>query len=192
MAIAMASGCGQTDGAPVPPASHAHRMAGMDADASPAPIVKTPVSAQSAHGRADTVFVSPEGAVRTLTSALALVARGGHVIVRAGVYHEPTIVVSQPVEIAGEGYPTLDGDGAHQIMTVTADDVTVRGIRFAHVGTSFVEDRAALKVISASGCAILDDRFDDAFFAIYLAHASSCRVERNVIHGNAATESTSG
>jgi nitrous oxidase accessory protein len=139
-----------------------------------------------------TVTVSTTGAVRSVTDALRLVADGGRVIVMAGVYREPTIEVRRPVEIVGEGYPTLDGDGARQIMTVRADDVTVRGLRFANVGMSFVEDRAAIKLISVRGCAILDDRIEGAFFGIYLAEVSDCRVERNVISGRNSSESMSG
>jgi nitrous oxidase accessory protein len=167
-------------------------MAAIAVIVSLATFVPAVARTQSRSSTPDTVVVSPAGPVRTVTAALALVAIGGHVIVRPGVYREPTIIVSRPVEIVGDRYPTLDGQGARQIMIVTADDVTVRGLRFAHVGTSFVEDRAAIRFVSARACAVLDNRFDDAFFAIYLAQSTDCRIERNVIHGNAATESTSG
>jgi len=141
--------------------------------------------------RRDAVTVSPEGDIRTIAAALSLVRSGGRVVVKPGVYREPTIAVTQPVEIVGEGYPTLDGEGARQIMTVTADDVTVRGLRFTHVGVSFVQDRAALKVVSVRKCAILDNRFEDTFFGIYLAKSSDCLIRGNALRAFGTSESRS-
>lgn len=149
--------------------------------------------AVSARGAAtqQMVVVSTDGPVRTIASALRLVAPGGRVVVKPGRYREPTIIVDRPVDIEGEGLPVIDGEGARQIMSISADDVTVRGLHFMHVGTSYVEDRAAIKVTGASRCVIADNRFDDTYFGIYLAQASDCRVERNelraITHGEAGS-----
>ncbi|HEY9515700.1 MAG TPA: NosD domain-containing protein, partial [Gemmatimonadaceae bacterium] len=139
-----------------------------------------------------TVVVSPAGPVTTISAALRLVTPGGRITVTPGTYREPTIIVDRAVEIVGEGQPLLDGEGKHQIMSISADDVTVRGLRFAHVGTSFVEDRAAIRVAGASRCVITDNQVDDAFFGIYLAEATDCRIERNVLRAAALGEASSG
>ncbi|HEU4585115.1 MAG TPA: nitrous oxide reductase family maturation protein NosD [Gemmatimonadaceae bacterium] len=139
-----------------------------------------------------TVTVSPTGPVRTITEAVRRASAGDRIIVRAGTYREPTIIVDRPVEIEGVGRPVLDGEGERQIMTITADDVTVRGLRFVNTGASYVEDRAALRVAGARRCTIADNRFDDAFFGIYLAEASDCVVERNELHASASGEAGSG
>jgi nitrous oxidase accessory protein len=114
------------------------------------------------------------------------------VVVRAGVYREPTIVVDQPVTIVGEPGAVLESDGGRQIMTVQADDVTIRGLAFQHVTTSYVEDRAAIKVQDATNCTIEDNRIDDAFFGISLARVDRCRVAGNRLHASNARESASG
>jgi nitrous oxidase accessory protein len=145
----------------------------------------------TAQGMTD-VLVSPSGAVRTIASALRLVRTGGRVVVTAGTYREQEIVVDRAVEIVGRGQPLIQGDGAHTIITVTADDVTVRGIRLAHVATSYVEDHAALRVQNVRNCAILDNRVEDAFFGIYLANVTGCRIERNDLRASHATETSSG
>src|SRR4051794_752900 len=77
--------------------------------------------------RLDEVTVSPTGAVRTITAALARVRSGGRIIVNAGTYREPTLEITQPVELVGVDTPVLAGDGTHGILLVKADDVTVRG-----------------------------------------------------------------
>src|SRR2546430_137312 len=66
-----------------------------------------------------------------------------------------------------ELHSTPDGDTARARMVAPADDVTVRGVRFAHVGTAFTEDRAALRVKDERNCTIVDDRLDDTFFGIF-------------------------
>src|SRR5215208_2386739 len=148
--------------------------------------------APAARQSAAAITVSPDGEVRSIGEALRRARPGTRIVVRGGVYREPTIVVDKPVEIVGEGWPVLDGAGSRQIMSVGADDVTVRGLVFRNVGTSFVEDRAAIKVTGARGCTIEGNRIEDAFFGIYLAAVTDCRVARNAIHASAAAEATSG
>jgi nitrous oxidase accessory protein len=146
-----------------------------------------PVAAQQR-----TVVVSPSGPVTTIGAALRVVSPGGRIVVKPGTYREPTIIVDRPVEIVGEGLPTLDGEGARQIMGISANGVTVRGLRFTNVGTSFVEDRAAIKVAGAHRCVIADNQIENAFFGIYLAEATDCRVERNVLRAITRGEVASG
>ena len=139
--------------------------------------------------RPDTIVVSPSG---TLTAAIARAHNGDVIRIQAGTYAEPMIVVDKQVTLVGEGWPVLDGQGTHQIMSVTADDVTVQGFVFRNVGTSFVEDRAALKVTKARGCVIADNRLERVFFGIYLAAANDCRITNNVITGTGTTEASAG
>jgi nitrous oxidase accessory protein len=86
----------------------------------------------------------------------------------------------------------LDGEGERELMTVAADRVTVRGLVFRDVGSSYREDRAAIRVREANGCVIDGNRFERAFFGIYLARVSGCRITHNTIIGNATTEAASG
>jgi nitrous oxidase accessory protein len=140
-------------------------------------------------GSRDTIVVTPRS---TVAAAIARAHAGDVIRVEPGTYAEPMIVVDKQVTLVGEGWPVLDGQSAHQIMSITADDVTVRGFVFRNVGTSFVEDRAALKVTKARGCTISDNRIERAFFGIYLAAASDCRITNNVITGAGASEAAAG
>lgn len=142
--------------------------------------------------RPTTLEVSPTGPIRTLTAALGRARAGTRIIVRAGTYREPTIVVRTPVEIVGVGFPELDGEGRRQIMVIAAPNVTVRGLHLRNVGSSFIEDRSAIKVVETSGCVIEGNRIDDAFFGIYLARVTGCRISGNVLRASKATESASG
>ena len=142
--------------------------------------------ALSAH---DTLVVTPSA---TIAATIARAHDGDVIRVEPGTYAEPMIVVDKQVTLVGNGWPVLDGEGTHQIMSITADDVTVRGFVFRNVGTSFVEDRAALKVTKARGCTIADNRIDHAFFGIYLAAVNDCWITNNLISGSGTTEAAAG
>jgi len=139
-----------------------------------------------------TIVVSPRTSLHSISAAIRIAQPGSVIRVEAGVYREPMIVVDKPLEIIGDGWPVLDGQGSHQIMSVMADDVTVRGLVFRNVGASYVEDRAALKVTRAHGCAIADNRVENGFFGIYLAAVTDCRLTGNVIVGTGERDAASG
>lgn len=139
-----------------------------------------------------TIDVSPGGPVPTVTAALVLARDGDRIVVAPGIYHEPTIVVDKRVEIVGDGNAVLDGDARRQIMTVRADDVTIRRLLFRNVGVSAIDDMAAVKVVQAHGCTIADNVIENAFFGIYLQHSDGCRITGNEIHGTPRDEVHSG
>ena len=150
------------------------------------------LGAQAPGGAAPAIIVSATGAVRTVGEAIRLAPAGARIVIKPGTYREGTIDVDRAVTIVGEGWPVLDGEGARQIMSIRADSVTVRGIVFRNVGTSFVEDRAAVKVVNAGDCVIEDNRIERAFFGIYLAGVSGCRIARNVLTASRGSEAASG
>lgn len=156
-------------------------------------VVAVVLFAERAGGQtADSVVVSPSGQVRTIAVALRQVRAGGRVIVTAGTYREPAIAITRPVILEGRGGATLEGDGTHGLLVITADDVAITGFRFTHVGTSYVEDRAAIRLTDVKRCSIGGNRFDDVFFGIYLANVLGCRIEDNVLVASNRTETASG
>lgn len=138
------------------------------------------------------IDVSPGGAHPTVGAGVAAARGGDTVVVHAGTYREPTVVVAKRIVLIGDGQPVLDGEGKRGLVSITADDVTVRGFVLRNVGTSFVEDRAALRVSHARGCVIDQNRVENGFFAIYLADVTDCRVTANVVRGLATRETEAG
>jgi nitrous oxidase accessory protein len=139
------------------------------------------------------IVVQPAGPVRTLTEALALARPGDRIVVRAGSYREPRIVIGLPVEIVGEGNPVFLG-GEHSTLEVKANGVTIRGLVFSGVTPSSMEDRAAILVNGANRCRIEDNRISEAFFGVYLKSSTGCRILRNRVSGlgNAAPSAGNG
>ena len=136
--------------------------------------------------------VRPGGPLPTLGGALALARPGDTIVVEPGVYREPRLEVTIPVTILGRGGPVLDGAGAHEILTVRADDVTIRGLVLRDVGVSYTEDRAGLRLEGVRRCTVSDNRLEGTFFGIYASRSSGCRISGNVIVGRSAAQVTAG
>jgi nitrous oxidase accessory protein len=142
---------------------------------------------------AQRITVRPGSAYPTLSSALAAATPGATITITAGTYREPPVVVRVPrLTIVGEGWPVLDGEGAHEILTIRADDVTVRGLTFRNTGVAQMEDRAALRVTQSTHCLVVDNRFRDALFAIYLENSVDCEVRGNDIRAAGLEETRNG
>jgi nitrous oxidase accessory protein len=143
-------------------------------------------------GPARTIVVAPAGDVATIAAALRLAHPGDTVVVTAGVYHEPRLDVTVPVTILGRGETVLDGDGAHEVLRLRADGITVRGLTIRNVGVSFTEDRAGIRLDRVRGCVVADNRLVGTFFGIYAARSSDCVLSGNTIEGQGRRQSAAG
>ena len=135
------------------------------------------------------LVVSPAG--KSLEEAIVAAYPGQRIVVAQGIYEVKNLQIDKPIRIEGEEGAIFDGAG-EPILLITTDSVLVSGLTFRNVATSFVDDRAAIKVDEAHYCTIENNRFEDTFFAIYLAKTSHCTVRQNTIQGRKATESRSG
>ncbi|HRP07091.1 MAG TPA: nitrous oxide reductase family maturation protein NosD [Gemmatimonadales bacterium] len=138
------------------------------------------------------LLVSPSGPYRSLGEAVRAAPPGSTITVSAGVYREPTVQVDRAVTIAGEQGAIMDGEGERGLIEIVVPGVTVRGLNFRNTGTSYREDRAAVRVIETGDCTIADNRFEDTFFAVYLQGSRNCTVTGNRIRGVTAREATTG
>jgi len=127
-----------------------------------------------------------------IKDAVMAASPGDTIVVGPGVYSEIEIVVDRPLTILGDGEAIIDARERGQILTLAADSVTVKGITFRNVGTSFMEDRAAIKILNAADCQVIDNVLENAFFGIYVDNSQRCVVRGNRIMGLATRESTSG
>lgn len=155
-----------------------------------AAVVSRPLHAQRA-AMPDTIEVQP-GRGTPIADALTHVKRGGVVLLHAGVYREPMLVVVQPLTVQGDPGAVLDGEGAHEILRIGADSVTIRGLTFRNTGTSQATDRAALRVMEAADCRIEGNRFENTLFGVYLQRARGCLVRRNVLIGMEGSQTVTG
>jgi len=129
-------------------------------------------------GMAQDIIVQEGTSVPTLGAAILRARPGDHIVVRRGVYREPTIVIDVPgITIEGDSGAVFDGRDAEDVLLITADSVTIRGLTIRHVAT---------------GCVAEHNRLEDAFFGIYLAKSTDCTIRHNVALGRKTTETKSG
>lgn len=138
-----------------------------------------------------TITVSPAGPVRTLTAALETARPGDRIVVQAGRYREPAIVVGLTVTIIGEGRPVFQG-GAHSTIEVRADGVEIRGLVFEQVTPSATEDRAAILLQGIRDCRIVDNEIRGAYFGIYAMRSAGCTIAGNRLRGAPGRASAMG
>lgn len=129
----------------------------------------------------------------TISAAVAAAPAGATIRIRPGEYREPTIrIATRGLRLVGDAGAVIDGEGARELLTVHAHDVTVRGLTFRNTGVTHMEDRAAVRVVEGDGCTIADNRFERTLFAIYLQRSADCVVRDNDIRGNGSGEATNG
>ena len=129
------------------------------------------------------MVVSPSGPLRSIADAIRLAPAGGRIVVRAGTYFEPPLVIDRPLTIVGEGRPVIKPREAATLIRVKADDVTVRGLVLSNVVPSHREDRAALRFERVRRCVVEDIEVRDAPFGIVVIESADCRVAGNAVHG---------
>jgi nitrous oxidase accessory protein len=136
--------------------------------------------------------VGADAPLTTLRAALAAAAAGDTITVEPGTYAEGNLVIDKPVTLNGIGRPVLDGAETHEILTITASNVEVRGFEIRRSGHGSLDDPAGIKVREASQVAIEHNHFDRCHFAVFLSNAKDCGVSHNTISSVLGNEHNTG
>lgn len=115
---------------------------------------------------------------------------GAVVKVSAGIY-DGSVVINKPLTLIGEGLPTIQGAGKGKVVTISAENVTVRGFRIRGSGLALFDDDAAVYV-TANKAAIEGNEIEDSLHGIYLKKANDCRLLSNRIRGKTTIAQESG
>lgn len=135
-----------------------------------------------------TIKVGEGESIKSIRQAIALAMPGDTVLVRPGIYREGNIIIEKPVVLIGENYPTLDGENKYEILTVHTDGAVIQGLKFIDTGMGSMNDKAAIKILDSKNLRILNNKFENAFFGIYLANSSNCWIENNELKSTAQEE----
>ena len=145
-------------------------------------VLATAMSGSQAAG-AETIIVSTTGPHRSIAGAVREAPAGSRIVIEAGTYREAPILIDRPLTVVGEGRPRIEAIQAATLVHVTANDVTIRGLSFANIAPSHVEDRAAIKLDGVRGCVVEDNQIDGAPFGVVASESSDCRISHNVVRG---------
>ncbi|MCB0637568.1 MAG: nitrous oxide reductase family maturation protein NosD [Lewinella sp.] len=141
---------------------------------------------------AESLEVCADCRFQSVRAAIAAAAPGDEVLVHPGRYREGQIVIDKPLTLTGLDYPILDGEGQTEVLTIVADSVTVQGMQIEHVGTSYLEDRAGIRVRAFRHFVLRNNRLLNTFFGIYLEKSADGLIEGNTVIGRAENEMSSG
>jgi len=137
---------------------------------------------------ANSIIVDQKGKPATLKDALVLASPGDTILIKAGTYREGNIVITKPLTIIGDGLPVFDGENKYEILTISADNVTIRGLKFINTGTASMNDIAAIKVYDSKHIEIDGNHFTEAFFGIHFSNSSHSIVRNNTLRSTALAE----
>jgi nitrous oxidase accessory protein len=111
-------------------------------------------------------------------------AQDGDVIELAPGEYKGAIRIDRRVVLTGWPGAVLDGGGAGNVVTVTAPDVTVRGVTIRGSGHDMqAMDSGVFLQKTAERALIENNRFEGNLFGIYVHGAAGSRVLRNIVEG---------
>ena len=103
--------------------------------------------------------------------------RGSTLVVPAAVYRG-SIVVHGPLTIVGERGATIDGGGRGSVVTISGNNVVLRGFTIRNSGRDVTEEAAGVK-ITGSNHRIESNEIVDVYFGIHIGDGAG-----NVVDGN--------
>jgi nitrous oxidase accessory protein len=145
-------------------------------------IIPAAVLAAGAWGSAtaETLKAVPEQSLQAVLDR----AQEGDVIELAPGEYKGGIRIDRRVVLTGRPGAVLVGAGAGNVVTVTAPDVTVRGVTIRGSGHDLqTMDSGVFLEKTAERALIEDNRFEGNLFGIYVHGAAGSRVLRNIVEG---------
>lgn len=141
---------------------------------------------------AGTIIVAKDQLVTSLRKAIQMAKPGDTILLKKGVYKEGNIIIQKSIHLIGVEGPVLDGDNRYEILTLSGNNIVVKGIHFINSGYSSMNDYSSINLIDARNSVIENNTIEHAYFAIHVANTRNCRIIDNTIKGTPKTEQTSG
>lgn len=138
------------------------------------------------------IIVGKDQAVTSIRKAIGLANINDTILVKAGIYKEGNILISKTIVLIGEGFPVIDGENKHEILTMSGSGITVRGFQFQNSGQSAMNDYASVKVIDSKNIVVENNRVINSYFGIHFSNSSFITVRNNSITGTPTTEQNTG
>lgn len=137
---------------------------------------------------AKTIRVGANETIKSVRQGITKAEAGDTVLILPGIYKEGNIILEKSIFLIGESYPTLSGDNKFEILTVHTTGAVIQGLQFIDTGIGSMDDKAAIKLLDCRNVKILNNRFENTFFGIYLANSSNIWIEQNDLKSAAKDE----
>ncbi len=130
--------------------------------------------------------------VKSIKKALSIAKDGDIIVVYPGLYKEKNIVIDKRVEMRGVGFPILDGERLHEVVSIKAHGVKFSGFKIINSGYAALKDPCGIKVYNKSYVRIENNILDNNFFGIYIQNGTHCTVKNNKLKAYAVEEQQIG
>jgi nitrous oxidase accessory protein len=117
----------------------------------------------------------------TIQERIEVAAAGETIRVVAGVHAGP-IIIKKSLTLIGEPGAEIRGNGSGKVVTVAANDVTLRGLRISGSGLRLSDDDAAI-FVTGNHATIENCVIADSLHGIYLKEVSDTQILNNHIQG---------
>ncbi len=139
-----------------------------------------------------TIEICPTCPIQKIETGLKQSKDCDTLLLRGGHYEVENLAIRKSITLLGVKNPTIISKSGDEILTLIADGITVKGLTLKNVRTSYLKERAAIRVKRKKHFWIEGNTIIDCFFGIYLEHAKSGTITGNTLSGDATTEAESG
>lgn len=137
--------------------------------------------------RAEILTVGQHQNFKTIMSAVAVSRDGDTIRVESGTYQE-NLLIDKALVLEGMEKPVIKGTGIGSVVTVTANNCTIRGFKVEKSGGDLQAEDAGI-LLKSGGNTVEDNELRDVLYGIYLFHSSGNFIRRNQIVGRVELES---
>lgn len=147
----------------------------------------------SFHLASKTIIVCSSCDVKTIENGISLTENGDTVIVKKGTYKEAGILIDKEITLIGEENSIIDGNNiAESVITVTANNVSISGLKIINVGFSYIKEFAAIFVIKSKYFTFSNIHIENVFYGFIIQKSKYGLIQDNTVISNAVEESSSG
>ena len=87
----------------------------------------------------------------------------------------------------------LDADNkAESVLIITADNFSVKGLKFKNVGISYTKEIAAVLLSKSNKFTVSDNFIENSFYGFIIQDCRYGLFQNNTVTGNAKNEASSG
>jgi nitrous oxidase accessory protein len=141
---------------------------------------------------AKTIVVGSSQPVKSLKQAILMANNGDTIRLQNGTYKEGSIILTKSLTILGNENSVLDGESKYQILVISGNNISVKGITFRNSGVSTMNDYASIKVVDAHNITIENNTIINSYFAIHVSNTAVIFIRHNNIIGSPRTEQLTG
>lgn len=130
--------------------------------------------------------------IHTLKKAIETAKDKDTILLQAGIYKEGHIVLTKSLTIIGLNNPVLEGEKKYEILLISGQHITIKGLQFQNSGYSAMNDYASVKLIDASYVTLENNTIRNAYFAIHISNSTYTTIRNNQITGSPSSEQLTG